>query len=290
MENRRLLEQKHNTGYDAGVSGEKIFITPGCPENVSKLRDIFSHWPDYGRNLWLSADAYSVYDLADVLKMFLQSLTEPLTTLAWPRRGATRVKFPGDDNSELDIEHASRSDKINLYQALIIDLPRANKHLLLYLIYHLSLVAQNQKRTQVTARELAEIFQVPVFLTSDELKNNGKAQIEIDILEFLIDNQHEFNLNIILSRRITKDDTESSSYTTNSSESDTDIGNSSDSDYSARQKLREERLQKDKPFTVKQVTGNHEQDGSDWDSTDKEDLNLCKDSVVYNRFHANGHK
>ncbi|GAA6016224.1 hypothetical protein JCM10207_000436 [Rhodosporidiobolus poonsookiae] len=201
---------------ETATQTEGIFRVSGSNKRINQLQAVFDEPPVYGKSFdWTG---YSVHDAASLLRRYLNSLPEPVIP------AGLYLDFTAVLQRSQPIEAS-----IAAYRELISLLPPSSRYLLLYLLDFLSVFARCSDKNLMTASNLAVVFQpglvsprgaginallgFPGFVegrpppsgssTGMALAMAGKAEEQAgehgrgkEVLEFLIDHQAEFMLDL----------------------------------------------------------------------------------------------
>ncbi|RCH82939.1 hypothetical protein CU098_002720, partial [Rhizopus stolonifer] len=171
------------------LSTEGIFRISGNAKRVGMLQTMFDH-DDYG--LTIVWDGYTVHDVSNVMRRFLNQLPEPVINLEYQSMFKTTLEA-----------------KVNAFQSLIQKLPIVHQFLLLYLLDLLYLFSLHADTTRMDLCSLATAF-APVSMgalyfpqthreqvifsdPSDGLNLEGYKESQ-RVLKFLIINQNRFSI------------------------------------------------------------------------------------------------
>ncbi|KAF2809763.1 Rho GTPase activation protein [Mytilinidion resinicola] len=187
---------------EKGTEVEGLFVTPGSPQRIAELKDIFDTPDRYGKGLdWVG---YTLHDAAGVFMLFLASLPEPVIPCELYQ--AFRA---------VDIyEKEGIAKLVKEYQSLIKLLPPLNRQLLLYLLDCFAVFASKSELNKATSDVLASIFHTSILRRSNDFDHDVNPEFLIfskETLVFLIENQDHF----LIGMESSSDTVEDSGTTTN---------------------------------------------------------------------------
>lgn len=155
-----------------GLYTEGLYRKSGVNSKIKELKNKMCETPgdeiDYG--------PYNIHVLANVLKLFLREMPEPLLT------------FDRYDDFLRASELSETTDRVSTMLSLIKKLPIAHHALLERLIFHLALVAQKEDSNRMSAGSLAIVFAPCVLRTNrivpaqDSLNDIGRQTKCIETL------------------------------------------------------------------------------------------------------------
>lgn len=175
---------------------EGIFRLAGSTKRIKELRAQFDAPPRWGEGLDWSG--YTVHDAANTLRQYFNQLPEPIVPLQCydafraPLKGhqAEAVGLiPGQAPS---IGGFNPDATVQIYQALIQELPSLNRQLLLYILDLLAVFAAKSDVNMMTTSNLAAIFQPGILSHPQHDLSPADYRLSQDVLIFLIDNQDHF--------------------------------------------------------------------------------------------------
>jgi hypothetical protein len=91
-------------------------------------------------------------------------------------------------------ETISETEKIQLYQQLIDQLPHAHQYLLFYLLDLLSLFSHHAKYTKMNSASLASVFTPGILLNPEYVMDPSHYRTSQRVVQFLIEHQEYFHL------------------------------------------------------------------------------------------------
>ena len=176
---------------------EGIFRLPGAERRIRELQATFNSPDKYGKGLdWTG---YTVHDAANVLRRYFNQLPEPIVPLDFyerfrdPIRGHQEQAVGNTGGQQLPVEgEFDAQAAIKTYQQLITEIPPLNRQLLLYVLDLLAVFASKSDVNQMTAPNLAIIFQPGLLSSPQHMMNPVDYRLSQDVLIFLIDNQDHF--------------------------------------------------------------------------------------------------
>ncbi|KAI0091091.1 Rho GTPase activation protein [Irpex rosettiformis] len=165
---------------------EGTFRVNGSNKRMRELQAAFETPPRYGKDLDWKKEHYTTHDVASVFRRFLTQMPEPVipNDLYHHFRDAIAKK------------PYNRDEVITRYKRLIRSLPRANQYLLLYVLDLLSVFARKSDKNLMTAKNLAVIFRPALLSHPTHELSPHEHQLSQDVLEFLIEHQDWFMLEI----------------------------------------------------------------------------------------------
>lgn len=139
-----------------GLYTEGIYRKSGVNSKIKELRAKMSS--DVGNAPGdVDFDFYNIHVLANVLKLYLRDMPEPLLT------------FDRYDDFLRASELSETVDRVSTLMSLIKKLPPSHHALLERLIFHLALVAQREKDNRMSASSLAIVFAPCVLRTNRQI-------------------------------------------------------------------------------------------------------------------------
>ncbi|EKM58504.1 uncharacterized protein PHACADRAFT_252881 [Phanerochaete carnosa HHB-10118-sp] len=162
------------------------FRVNGSNKRMRELQAAFETPPRYGKDLDWKNEHYTPHDVASVFRRYLTQMSEPVIPhdLYHPFRDALAKK------------PFNRDEAIHRYKRLIRMLPDDNKYLLLYVLDLLSVFARKADKNLMTAKNLAVIFRPALLSHPSHELSPPEHQLSQDVLEFLIEHQDWFMLDI----------------------------------------------------------------------------------------------
>ncbi|KAF9223716.1 Rho GTPase activation protein [Gyrodon lividus] len=165
---------------------EGTFRVNGSTKRMRDLQAAFETPPRYGKSLDWKNEHYTTHDVASVFRRYLTQMPEPV--------------IPHDMYHDFRDALAKRPFNhdvvIATYKRLISRMPRANQYLLLYVLDLLSVFARKSDKNLMTATNLAVIFRPGLISHPNHELSPGEHQLSQKVLEFLIDQQDWFLLDI----------------------------------------------------------------------------------------------
>lgn len=144
------------------------------------MQKLFDSPDRYGKGLdWTG---FTVFDATTVLLRYLRSIPEPVV----PFSMYDRFREPLStmiDGSEAEIQHVT----IPKYQRLIVELPPLNRHMLLYILDILAVVASKADVNKMTVPCIAIVFRHVILSGPDQHRSMKELRLNQDVLEFLIE-------------------------------------------------------------------------------------------------------
>ncbi|KAI1119545.1 Rho GTPase activation protein [Nemania sp. NC0429] len=141
---------------DEGVAAADIFAEPGDIFRVSKLKELFSTGPKYGEDVDFAG--YTVYDAADLIKLYLSQLPRPLIPESLARRWISlsrQATLPGS--------HATRLDQcIDFWEEALSGLRGPSRSLFKLLLNLWADVSTAGEENDMTAERLADVVLKPL--------------------------------------------------------------------------------------------------------------------------------
>ncbi|KIJ13401.1 hypothetical protein PAXINDRAFT_170478 [Paxillus involutus ATCC 200175] len=165
---------------------EGTFRVNGSTKRMRDLQAAFETPPRYGKSLDWKNEHYTTHDVASVFRRYLTQMPEPV--------------IPHDMYHDFRDALAQRpfnhDEVIATYKRLVSRMPRANQYLLLYVLDLLSVFARKSDKNLMTAANLAVIFRPGLISHPNHELSPGEHQLSQKVLEFLIDQQDWFLLDI----------------------------------------------------------------------------------------------
>jgi hypothetical protein len=157
--------------------------------------------PNYGKAQDWSP--YSVHDAANVLKLYFDSLPEPVVPLSHygdfsePLRGHNPLR---KDFEPVGVDPLACQgfvdDATQTYQELIDNLPACNRQLLLYMLDFIASFLIKTDTNKVTPVILAGCFQRGIFSHPEYSESRFPNGLGKDMVVFLMKNQFNFRVNV----------------------------------------------------------------------------------------------
>lgn len=139
-----------------GLYTEGIYRKSGVNSRIRELRANMSS--DVGNEPGaVDFDDYNIHVLANVLKLYLRDMPEPLLT------------FDRYDDFLRTSELSETADRVSTLMSLIKKLPPSHHALLERLVFHLALVAHQEKNNRMSASSLAIVFAPCVLRTNRQI-------------------------------------------------------------------------------------------------------------------------
>ncbi|KAH8117941.1 Rho GTPase activation protein [Phellopilus nigrolimitatus] len=164
---------------------EGTFRVSGSTKRMRDLQALFETPPKYGRNLDWKKETYTSHDVASVFRRYLTQMPEPVI----PYNLYTKFR-------EALSKKQSTDDVIKTYKQLIRSMPRQNQYLLLYVLDLLSVFARKAEKNLMTATNLAVIFRPGLINHPQHELAPKEHQLSQEALEFLIEHQDWFMLDV----------------------------------------------------------------------------------------------
>lgn len=188
---------------------EGIFRLSGSARRIKELQAIFNSPPRFGKGLDWSG--FNVHDAANVLRRYLNNLTEPIIPLYFYQQFREPLKefsnivnledVSNSNGSTPAIKVANEGDKelindinaaVDRYQTLISQLPQLNRQLLMYILDLLSIFAAKADENRMPASNLAAIFQPSLLSHPDHDMVPEEYHLSRAAIEFLIQHSNKF--------------------------------------------------------------------------------------------------
>ncbi|KAI0322114.1 Rho GTPase activation protein [Amylostereum chailletii] len=165
---------------------EGTFRVNGSTKRMRELQAIFETPPRYGKSIDWKKENYTTHDVASVFRRYLTQMPEPVIPhdMYFEFRDAIAKKPYNQD------------EVIAKYKALIGSMHRSNQYLLLYVLDLLSVFARKSDKNLMTAQNLAVIFQPGLISHPTHELQPTEHQLSQEVLEFLIEHQDWFMLDI----------------------------------------------------------------------------------------------
>ncbi|GAN05800.1 rho GTPase activator protein [Mucor ambiguus] len=183
-----------------GLETEGIFRISGNFKRVNALEFQFDQSASsYG--LDLNWEGYTVHDAASVLRRYLNKLPDPVIPFDYYQK----FRDVMNNNTYKSTEH-----RIEAFQKLVQCLPPPHQHLLLYLLDTLSLFATSASETKMDISNLAAVF-CPGILRHPDHNTPVQYKISQYVIEFLVEFQSLFTMQLLVPTKRKKSSTASSS-------------------------------------------------------------------------------
>lgn len=195
---------------------EGIFRLSGSSRRIKELQSIFSTPPSYGKDLdW---NGFTVHDAANVLRRYLNNLSEPIIPLDLYEKfhlplfnssliqhlkanqpisvtdesiTSTTSNQNNDCNSNLELDPSTPQTEINYvidqYKILIESIPDLNRQLLLYILDLLAFFASKSQKNLMPAVNLAAIFQPSILSHPNHDMDPNAYHLSRAVVQFLIE-------------------------------------------------------------------------------------------------------
>lgn len=136
---------------------------------------------------------FTVHDAASIFIRYLSQLPESIIPPAFYEKFQAPLRSASNDESS-----------VQTYKNLVLELPRLNSQLLLYILDILAVFAEKSEINKMSIRRLAIIFQ-PVVLSpvnddEENIEDPTYRSLSQRVLEFLIANQDDFVVDAKLKR------------------------------------------------------------------------------------------
>lgn len=139
-----------------GVTAVDIFAEPGDIFRVSKLKELFSTGPKYGEDVDFTG--YTVYDAADLIKLYLSQLPRPLVPESLVKRWISLSR-----QATLSGSHATRLDQcIDFWEEALSGLRGPSRSLLKLLLNLWADVSTAEEENDMTAERLSDVVLKPL--------------------------------------------------------------------------------------------------------------------------------
>jgi len=155
-----------------------IFRVSGSLKRIASLQALMETDPN--SDIDLKALGFTPFDVAGLLTRYLKSLPEPVIPLS-------QFQYFRDGF------HLCTEKRLELYRDLIHQLPRANFHLLLYLLTFLSELSTHSELTKMPAVNLAAVFQPSVLSQPHHTLHPEEYIASQRVVEFLIHHIQELS-------------------------------------------------------------------------------------------------
>ncbi|KAG8213260.1 Rho GTPase activation protein [Butyriboletus roseoflavus] len=162
------------------------FRVNGSAKRMRDLQAAFETPPRYGKSLDWKNEHYTTHDVASVFRRYLTQMPEPVIP----------HDMYHDFRDVLARQPFNHDNVVVTYKNLIARMPRANQYLLLYLLDLLSVFARKSDKNLMTPANLAVIFRPGLISHPNHELSPGEHQLSQKVLEFLIDQQDSFLLDI----------------------------------------------------------------------------------------------
>jgi len=175
------LYLKENATEIAGT-----FRISGSSRRMRDLQALFEAPPRYGKSIDWKKERFTTHDVASVFGRYLTSMPEPVIPHnLYYRFREVRAKKPYNQDAV-----------IATYRQLIRSMPPPNQYLLLYVLDLLSVFARRSEQNLMTAANLAVVFQPGLLSHPDHALSPDDHRLSQQVLEFLIEHQDWFMLDI----------------------------------------------------------------------------------------------
>ncbi|KAI1365628.1 Rho GTPase activation protein [Xylaria arbuscula] len=142
------------------VATPDIFAEPGDIFRVAKLKEIFSKGPTYGEDV--NFENYTVYDVADLVLLYLSQLPRPLVPESLAKRWISLSR-----QATLSGSHATRLDQcIDFWEEALSGLRGPSRSLFKLLLNLWADVAVAEEANDMTAERLADVVLKPLMHVS----------------------------------------------------------------------------------------------------------------------------
>ncbi|KAG6374352.1 Rho GTPase activation protein [Boletus reticuloceps] len=165
---------------------EGTFRVNGSAKRMRELQAAFEAPPRYGKSLDWKTEHYTTHDVASVFRRYLTHMPEPVIP----------HDMYHDFRDVLARQPFDRGSVVATYRHLISCMPKANQYLLLYVLDLLSVFARKSDKNLMTPANLAVIFRPGLISHPNHELSPGEHQLSQKVLEFLIDQQDCFLLDI----------------------------------------------------------------------------------------------
>ncbi|KAN0093015.1 Rho GTPase activation protein [Tylopilus felleus] len=165
---------------------EGTFRVNGSAKRMRELQAAFETPPRYGKSLDWKTENYTPHDVASVFRRYLTQMPEPVIP----------HDMYHDFRDVLAKQPFDHDDVVATYRQLISRMPKANQYLLLYVLDLLSVFARKSDKNLMTPANLAVIFRPGLISHPNHELSPGEHHLSQKVLEFLIDQQDCFLLDI----------------------------------------------------------------------------------------------
>ncbi|KAI1189252.1 Rho GTPase activation protein [Nemania serpens] len=143
-----------------GVTAADIFAEPGDIFRVSQLKELFSTGPKYGEDVDFAG--YTVYDVADLIKLYLSQLPRPLIPTSLAKRWISLSR-----QAMLSGSHATRLDQcIDFWEEALSGLRGPSRSLFKLLLNLWADVSTAEEENDMTAERLSDVVLKPLMHVS----------------------------------------------------------------------------------------------------------------------------
>ncbi|KIL67540.1 hypothetical protein M378DRAFT_9318 [Amanita muscaria Koide BX008] len=165
---------------------EGTFRVSGSNKRMRELQASFEATPRYGKDLDWKQESYTAHDVASVFRRYLNRMPEPVIPYSMYH----------SFRDSLAKERYNIEEVIKTYKSLIRQMPRPNQYLLLYVLDLLAVFARKSEKNLMTATNLAVMFQPGIISHPNHELSPHEHTLSQKVLEFLIDHQDWFMLDI----------------------------------------------------------------------------------------------
>ena len=152
---------------------EGIYRKSGAASAIQGIREGFERSPfDYD----ISDPDLDIHAVTSALKQYFRKLPNPLITY--------EVYENIIDSGEI----TDTSDRIELLQRGLLELPRVHRDVLEFLIFHLKRVVERQDENLMTSQNIAVVFAPTIMRPESLAREMTDVQKKNDILKFLVEN------------------------------------------------------------------------------------------------------
>ncbi|KIY51721.1 Rho GTPase activation protein, partial [Fistulina hepatica ATCC 64428] len=162
------------------------FRVNGSNKRMKELQAIFESPPRYGKSIDWKQQTYTTHDVASVFRRYLTQMPEPV--IPYDKYHAFRAA--------LEKQPYIQEEVVATYKGLIKEMPRANQYLLLYVLDLLSVFARKADKNLMTPHNLAVIFRPGIISSREHELLPHEHALSQRVLEFLIEHQDLFVLDI----------------------------------------------------------------------------------------------
>lgn len=136
-----IVEKSTHFIYEYGLDKEGIFRQAGRSTQIENLKDQLNQ----GANVFFSENM-DVHSVANLLKLWLRELPEPLLTF---KAYSTFMKI---------VNISTKENQISAIRDALSDLPKINQRVTYHLLKCLASVCENEKKTKMNPGNLAVVF------------------------------------------------------------------------------------------------------------------------------------
>ncbi|KAE8148922.1 hypothetical protein BDV25DRAFT_157244 [Aspergillus avenaceus] len=159
-----------------GMDMEGIYRKSGASSAIQTIRDGFERQPqDYD----ISDPDLDIHAVTSALKQYFRKLPTPLITY--------EVYEKVIESGEI----TSQSERVEVLQKSLLELPRVHRDVLEFLMFHLKRVVEREQENLMTSQNIAVVFAPTIMRPESLAREMTDVQKKNEVLKFLVENCQE---------------------------------------------------------------------------------------------------